>query len=45
VGKRIAKAYGKTIAEPESEEVVEVPSKDVSKEVNIRGFGDKALEK
>lgn len=46
VGKRIAAAYGKLRPDPDHEdEAVETASSDGSKEVNIRGFGDKALEK
>jgi hypothetical protein len=44
VGKRIAAAYGKITPDLEEKDI-EVANNDGAKEVNIRGFGDKALEK
>lgn len=44
VGKRIAAAYGKTTYHTEGEGTGGASS-DESKELNIRGFGDKGLEK
>ena len=47
VGKRIADAYGvATIGDDgKLQEIQDIVSTDGAKEVNIRGFGDKALEK